>query len=281
MARARNIKPSFFKNEDLAELGYDARLLFIGTWTLADREGRLEDRPKKIKMEIFPADSVDVNKLLLQLHESKFILRYEADGKRYIQIIKFLKHQNPHHREPESILPAAPESLVLEWLGSGCEPEAYDLFKDRKARGSPTASRADSGFRIPDSPSLIPDSPSRKKDTVGLTPDATSRGKKNGHDHEKTRDLRKQAVEVLTFLNEKAERNFEPVAANVDPIVARLREGSTPDDIRAVIAGRVRKWKGDPEMNEFLRPKTLFSRTNFANYKGEIAPVEHPLEAKQ
>ena len=53
MARARNIKPGFFKNEFLADLPFETRLLFIGLWTLADREGRLEDRPRKIKMELF------------------------------------------------------------------------------------------------------------------------------------------------------------------------------------------------------------------------------------
>ena len=54
--RARNIKPGFFKNDTLAELEFAARLLFIGLWGLADRAGRLEDRPKKIKAEVFPYD---------------------------------------------------------------------------------------------------------------------------------------------------------------------------------------------------------------------------------
>ena len=54
MARARNIKPGFFKNELLAEMPPETRLLFMGLWCLADREGRFEDRPKKIKMELFP-----------------------------------------------------------------------------------------------------------------------------------------------------------------------------------------------------------------------------------
>ena len=39
MSRSRNIKPGFFKNEHLAECQPLARLLFIGLWTLADREG--------------------------------------------------------------------------------------------------------------------------------------------------------------------------------------------------------------------------------------------------
>lgn len=56
MARARNIKPGFFKNELLAEMPPEIRLLFMGLWCIADREGRFEERPKKIKMELFPCD---------------------------------------------------------------------------------------------------------------------------------------------------------------------------------------------------------------------------------
>src|SRR5690606_22686976 len=80
MARARNIKPAFFMNEDLVELPFQDRLLFIGLWTLADREGRLEDRPKRIKMEIFPADEVNVDESLTRLASTGMILRYQVDG---------------------------------------------------------------------------------------------------------------------------------------------------------------------------------------------------------
>jgi len=50
MARTRSIKPSFFKNEFLAECEPMARLLFVGLWTLADRDGRLELRPRRIEL---------------------------------------------------------------------------------------------------------------------------------------------------------------------------------------------------------------------------------------
>lgn len=106
MPRARNIKPAFFKNEFLAELPAEARLLFIGLWTLADREGRLEDRPKRIKIEIFPCDNFDIDDLLSQLNKASFIIRYKADDINYIQIINFTKHQMPHHKEVASIIPA-------------------------------------------------------------------------------------------------------------------------------------------------------------------------------
>lgn len=108
MARARNIKPGFFKNEDLAEMDPLSRLLFAGLWCLADREGRLEDRPKRIKAELFPYDNCDVDQLLDDLQEYGFIHRYEVDGGKYIFIQNWHKHQNPHHMEVPSVIPPAP-----------------------------------------------------------------------------------------------------------------------------------------------------------------------------
>lgn len=86
MARARNIKPGFYRNEDLAECSIWARHIFPGLWMLADREGRLEDRPKRIRAEILPFDMVDVDPLLNELAARGFIGRYEVNGKRWIQI---------------------------------------------------------------------------------------------------------------------------------------------------------------------------------------------------
>lgn len=106
MARARNIKPGFFKNEYMAECTPWARLCFAGLWTLADREGRLEDRARRIKGELFAFDSIEVEPLLQELARFKFIVRYEVDGERYIQIPKFLDHQTPHYSEKPSVIPA-------------------------------------------------------------------------------------------------------------------------------------------------------------------------------
>lgn len=108
--RARAIKPGFWDNELLAECDPFARLLFIGLWNLADRAGRLEDRPARIKKTILGYDAVDVVPLLEQLAERGFIQRYEVDGRAFIQVINFAKHQNPHVKEPESTIPAPCES---------------------------------------------------------------------------------------------------------------------------------------------------------------------------
>src|SRR5690606_18884403 len=141
MARARNIKPSFFANDDLADIHPLGRLLFIGLWTLADREGRLEDRPRRIKAEVLPYDDCDVDGLLDDLQKHGFIQRYEVGGERFIQVVNFKKHQNPHVKESASSIPAPDEhhaSPVQDKGKEQPEPERAGLIPD-------------SGFRIPDS----------------------------------------------------------------------------------------------------------------------------------
>lgn len=152
MARARNIKPGFFANEDLVELPFATRLLFIGLWTLADREGRLEDRPKRIKMALFPADNLDVEEALNSLAASGFLTRYEHDGERYIQVTSFAKHQNPHRDEKASTIPAL------------CKHGASTVQEQSKHDGN----RADS--LIPDSFNLIPDSQIQDEPQAAIVP---------------------------------------------------------------------------------------------------------------
>lgn len=102
MSRIRTVKPDFFVDEDVAQLGPLARLLFVGMWTLADREGRLENRPLRIKAQVLPYDDVDINMLIGELAASRLIVRYERGGKRLIQIRSFSRHQRPHPKEPAS-----------------------------------------------------------------------------------------------------------------------------------------------------------------------------------
>ena len=145
MARARNIKPGFFKNELLVGLPYEYRLLFIGLWTIADRDGRFEDRPVRIKMELFPADNVDVEAGLQALHDNGFITRYTVDEGRYCQVLAWCKHQNPHVKEALSTIPALEEHRA----GTVQAPDKHDTSIENSG-----TSPADS--LIPSS--LIPDS---------------------------------------------------------------------------------------------------------------------------
>lgn len=112
--RTRLLKPSFFTNDRLAELDPLARLLFQGLWCYADREGRLEYRPKKLKAEILPYDDCELSDLIGQLSAAGFIVCYSVDGSPYIAVVNFTKHQKPHHLEAASALPAPAEGIVQE-----------------------------------------------------------------------------------------------------------------------------------------------------------------------
>lgn len=124
MARIRYLKPDFFKDEDLTEHPHWIRLLFQGLWTIADKEGRLEDRPKRIKVDLFPYENIDIEKGLSELSRIKnhsirpFIQRYEAKGEKYIAIVNWHKHQRPHHTEKDSIIPEPP-LLAINGDGKG------------------------------------------------------------------------------------------------------------------------------------------------------------------
>lgn len=111
--RARELKPGFFTNEILASLPFEVRILFAGLWCAADRCGRLEDRPRRIQAEIFPYDqTLDVDAMLWKLEEAWFIYRYTVQGSQYIQIAAFFRHQRPHPKEKESIIPPLPCDLT-------------------------------------------------------------------------------------------------------------------------------------------------------------------------
>lgn len=149
MARSRNIKPGFFTNEDLVELDFATRLLFVGLWTVADRDGRLQDRPKKIKIDVFPADNLDIDVMLTALHKGGFINRYEVNGGKFIQITNWTKHQNPHHTEKASDIPAINSELTGK---APLEPEPT-----QKQDGECLADSLIPDSRFTDS--LIPDAP--------------------------------------------------------------------------------------------------------------------------
>lgn len=156
--RSRNIKPGFFDNESLGDLNPLSRLLFIGLWCYADREGRFEWRPKHFKLKILPFDNCEIEILLQSLIDSGHLKKYCVDGKFYGFIPKFLKHQNPHKKEQESELPEMP-GYTDENQKPQPKPGLYrgetgtSTEQDTTQAGS---CPADSGFLIPDI--LIPDS---------------------------------------------------------------------------------------------------------------------------
>ena len=93
MARIRTIKPELWTDERLAECSPVARLLFIGMLNFADDNGNQAYSAKRLKMQIFPADSIDTQPLLNELLTQGVIIEYSVSGEKFLHIKGFRTHQ--------------------------------------------------------------------------------------------------------------------------------------------------------------------------------------------
>lgn len=235
MARARNIKPSFFQNEQLGELSPIERLFFIGLWTVADYKGCVELRPKRLKIQLLPYDDCDIEEIANNLDKSGLIRKYSVQGIQYMKVVNFERHQNPHKNEREagSDIPDIP-------LEASTGNESRLIQNNQEQDGTAPA----------DSLLLIPDSLLPIKEPLSGKPD--------------------DAVEVLNFLNVKTDHQYQPVDANLKLIRARFKEGATMQDMKMIIAMKRREWKDKEEFAKYLRPATLFDKTKFWQYHGQL-----------
>lgn len=104
MARIRTVKPEFWTDDVIVQLPFSVRLLFIGMWNFADDDGYLLDEPDRIRMQILPNDSVDIDAHLDLLFAAGRIERLElSDGRRVLFIPTFARHQKISHRTPTKL----------------------------------------------------------------------------------------------------------------------------------------------------------------------------------
>lgn len=106
MARIRTIKPEFFTSEDIVSLTPLARLFYQALWCEADREGRLEWKPRTFKLRYLPGDDCRIEDLADELIAGGLVETYSVDGKVYAWIPTFTEHQSINNREADSIIPA-------------------------------------------------------------------------------------------------------------------------------------------------------------------------------
>ena len=232
MARARNIKPAIMVNEDLASLPPLTRLLFIYLWMLADREGRLEDRPNRIAVQALPYDrSADVEAMLDTLCNEGFIQRYEAAGVKVIHIVSFPKHQTPHGTEKDSDLPDQNGKLWVHERGKNGYTTGSVSLKDapvtdvKQSSNDSLTVKEHPDLLIPDS--LIPDSlipntsPSAKKaKPVAPAYSAEAALIEAGVDQQVAAD----------WLQVRKAKRAKPTKTGIDGVLRNIRKaGMTPD----------------------------------------------------
>jgi hypothetical protein len=106
VARIRTIKPEFFTSEQVTECSIPARLMFAGMWCFCDDQGVHPDSPKRLKMEVFPADDLpatDIGKLIDELVNVGLLARFESEGRRSLFVTGWARHQRidrPNFRFP-------------------------------------------------------------------------------------------------------------------------------------------------------------------------------------
>ncbi len=86
----------------------------------------------------------------------------------------------------------------------------------------------------------------------------------------RNKEIKKQAIEVIEFLNEKTGKKYRISETNLKFIIGRLKSGATVSNCRMIIAKKYREWKDDPKMIDYVRPATLFNATKFEQYLGEL-----------
>lgn len=153
MARIRSVKPEFWSSEQVMECSPMARLLFIGVWNFCDDAGNHVNSERTIKAQVFPGDditSADVRRLLDELSTNDLIAFYVHDGKEYLHVTGWKKHQRidrPTYKHPP--YPgggSAPSRRTLDELstpersgeeGSGEEEDQSSLRSDSQSPDEP------------------------------------------------------------------------------------------------------------------------------------------------
>lgn len=74
-------------------------LVFAGIWTICDKNGVFEYRPRQMKLDILPFLDFDLTNTIETLKDAGFIVLYECNGEKYGQVPSFKEHQRITGRE--------------------------------------------------------------------------------------------------------------------------------------------------------------------------------------
>ena len=241
-------------SEQVNDMSLKSTLLF--TWLIAhvDDFGRILANPKRLKALIFPLrDDIsvdDIKESLIDMYDHKLAILYMIEDNVYLELTKFDNHQGGLHKRTASKIPP-PEAA---------SHKGFDVFPGNSGK-----------FReIPGDSPRIEQNRNRIELVLTSPEGEVMSGKPDVPPLQKNSEIKKQAREILSFLNSKTGKEFRMVDTNLNLIMARLKSGATVLDCRQVIAKKTREWKGNEQMVQYLRPSTLFNATKFEQYVGEL-----------
>lgn len=172
------------------------------------------------------------------------------------------------------------KKAVVRLLSIGIPPDSASEAK-ALPRASVPESNPDSGAEdesIPPASASDPESILRDRDRERDTKKHKNllSGKPDDADADEEREpeldmsAADPVAEVIGYLNDRAGTAFRLVESNARLVRARLKEGATVSDMRAVIDAKSREWPSGDKMRKYLRPSTLFGAENFAQYVGQL-----------
>lgn len=142
-----------------------------------------------------------------------------------------------------------------------------------QARQNISASHNIVEFSSPEKKSILPVTVLISNTSCNKRYENNGKKEKEGNNQKENKHLT-EAKNILAYLNQHAGTQFREVDTHFKFILARLEDGANPEQCIDIINRKIRAWKNDPSMSRYLRPKTLFNKTNFEQYIGEcIAPV--------
>ncbi len=112
--KIRSLHPEFFTDKKLAQLPYEARILFAGLWCHANDYGHGRHLPKNIEGAVFPHDVIDITDLLTRLEREGLVRVYEVDGERFYEIPNWGVYQSPKYQGKTKIPAPTSDSYVSE-----------------------------------------------------------------------------------------------------------------------------------------------------------------------
>ncbi|MEK7180481.1 MAG: conserved phage C-terminal domain-containing protein, partial [Patescibacteria group bacterium] len=250
--RIRTIKPELLEDSRTAALDGDAFRMFVGMILLADDHGHLRAAPDLLKAQIFWAcpPSRDPRETLARLSRAGLVRLYRVREQEYAHLAGWDKHQRVDHpSKPRMPGPADAEAVEMTY-GNDLSRETLGNPRETLARLSGTLATdlrpPTSDLRPPTSELLCAAGAARESDA-------------------------QVAHDVIRYLNARAGTRFRASDSHVRFIAERRADGYGVDDFRRVVDDRVSEWGNDEKMFKFLRPKTLFNKTNFDSYVDEAA----------
>jgi len=114
--RFRTVDPALFLDEVLWEWETEKNVplfrLLVGLSGVADRDGRFDWRPKRLRAEILPYWDGDIDYALEILRDNWYIDRYDVGAKAYGVVLDFIASQFINPREAPSDRPSPPADIT-------------------------------------------------------------------------------------------------------------------------------------------------------------------------